>query len=254
MAVSPPKTILTTHERSKVVGRAFAEGCGGGVINIFKLQELAKRKIIVPRVASYGILRGCGEAIKAAKDYWHIDHGYFFRSSTPEAYDGYYRITKNNFWHDGLSKCNSDRFARLKMQGLQLKDWRKTGNHIIVVPPSKYMADHWGMHDWLRDIVAEIKKYTDREIVVSIKNETPLERVLPNAWALVTDHSNAGITALLEGVPTIFTNPARKLGEISEIENPPMDRDFFYGLAYQQWTLEEIRSGEAWNYLGDTKR
>ena len=175
MAVSPPKTILTTHERSKVVGRAFAEGCGGGVINIFKLQELAKRKIIVPRVASYGILRGCGEAIKAAKDYWHIDHGYFFRSSTPEAYDGYYRITKNNFWHDGLSKCNSDRFARLKMQGLQLKDWRKTGNHIIVVPPSKYMADHWGMHDWLRDIVAEIKKYTDREIVVSIKNETPLE-------------------------------------------------------------------------------
>ena len=254
MAVSPPKTILTTHERSKVVGRAFAEGCGGGVINIFKLQELAKRKIIVPRVASYGILRGCGEAIKAAKDYWHIDHGYFFRSSTPEAYDGYYRITKNNFWHDGLSKCNSDRFARLKMQGLQLKDWRKTGNHIIVVPPSKYMADHWGMHDWLRDIVAEIKKYTDREIVVSIKNETPLERVLTNAWALVTDHSNAGITALLEGVPTIFTNPARKLGEISEIENPPMDRDFFYGLAYQQWTLEEIRSGEAWNYLGDIKR
>ena len=253
MAVSPPKTILTQHERSKVVGRAFAEGCGGGIIDIFKLQELAKRNIIVPRVASYGILRGCGDALKAAKDYWHIDHGYFFRSTTPESYDGYYRITNNTFWHNGLGKFDSDRFLQLQIKGLKVKDWRKTGDHVIVVPPSKYMADYWGMHDWLRNTVRELQQYTDRKIVVSIKNETPLERVLPNAWALVTDHSNAGITALLNGVPTIFTNPSRKLGEVSDIENPPMDRDFFYGLAYQQWTLDEIRSGEAWNCLGDTK-
>jgi hypothetical protein len=251
MAVSPPKTIITQHERSKVVGKAFAEGCGGGIIQSFKLQELAKRNIVIPRVASYGILRGGGEAMRAAKDYWHIDHGYFLRSTSPESYDGYYRITRNHLWNDGLEKCSSD---RINSFNIKLKDWRKTGDHIVVVPPSKYMADYFDMHNWLRDTVNEIKQHTDRKIVVSIKNESPLERVLPNAWALVADHSNAGITSLIEGIPTIFTNPSRKLGNIEEIENPPMDRSFFKGLAYQQWTLEEMRSGEAWDYLEDTKR
>jgi capsule polysaccharide modification protein KpsS len=154
-------------------------------------------------------------------------------------------------WNNGLEKCSSD---RINSFNIKLKDWRKTGDHIVVVPPSKYMADYFDMHSWLRDIVDDIKNYTDRKIVVSIKNESPLERVLPNAWALVTDHSNAGIASLIEGIPTIFTNPSRKLGSIEEIENPPMDRSFFKGLAYQQWTLEEIRSGEAWDYLEDTKR
>lgn len=250
MAVSPPKTIITQHERSKVVGKAFAEGCGGGIIQSFNLQELAKRNIIVPRIASYGILRGGGEAMRAAKDYWHIDHGYFLRSTKPEAYDGYYRITHNNLWSGGSGKYSPGRFESFN---IQLKGWRKTGNHIVVAPPSKYMADYLDMHDWLKDAVAEIKKYTDRKIVISIKNESPLERVLPGAWALVTDHSNAGIAALIEGIPTIFTNTVRKLGEISKIEDPPMDRSFFEALAYEQWTLEEIRSGEAWNYVGDTK-
>lgn len=251
MQVSPPKTIITQHERSKVIGRAFAKGCGGGIIQSFKLQELAKRNIIIPRVASYGILRGGGEAMGSAKDYWHIDHGYFLRSTKPEAYNGYYRITHNNLWSDGLDKRPSDRFESFN---IKLKDWRKTGDQIVVVPPSKYMADYLEMHSWLKDTIEEIKKHTDRKIVISIKNESPLERVLPGAWALVADHSNAGITALIEGIPTIFTNTARKLGEISKIEDPPMDRSFFGSLAYQQWTLEEIRSGEAWNYTGDTKR
>ena len=30
-----------------------------------------------------------------------------------------------------------------------------------------------------------------------------------------------------------------------------IDDNYFKNLSYQQWTLEEIRSGEAWDYVGD---
>ena len=87
--------------------------------------------------------------------------------------------------------------------------------------------------------------------MVSSKYDNPIDKALSNAWALVTDHSNAAVDALSEGIPVIFTNSARILGNIEDIENPPMNREFFNNLAYQQWTLEEIRSGEAWDYVGD---
>ena len=54
---------------------------------------------------------------------------------------------------------------------------------------------------------------------------------------------------MAQGVPAIFTNPARKLGSIEDVENPPMDREFFKNLAHNQWTLEEIKSGRAWENL-----
>jgi len=248
MKMSPPKTIITTHERSKVVGKAFSEGCGGEIIHIAKLQMLAAIGAIMPRVASYGILRGAGDGIKRARDYWHIDHGYFLRSTLPEMYDGYYRVTHNNLWHNGEGKYSSDRFDSFN---IKLNDWRKTGEHIVVVPPSEYMTEFLELEGWLRETISKIKQYTDRKIIVSSKYDNPIENALTNAWALVADHSNSGIDALIQGIPVIFTNPARKLGEISQIENPIMDRSFFSTLAYQQWTLEEIRSGEAWHYVGD---
>ena len=248
MKISPPKTIITTHERSKVVGKAFSEGCGGEIIQIAKLQMVASIGAGVPRIASYGILRGGGDGIKRARDYWHIDHGYFLRSTLPEMYDGYYRITHNNLWHNGEGNYPSDRFDSFN---INLKDWRKTGEHIVVVPPSEYMEEFLGLEGWLKNTIAELKKYTDRKIVVSSKYDNPIESALPKAWALVTDHSNSGIDALIEGIPVIFTNSARKLGSVENIENPPMNREFFKNLSYQQWTLEEIRSGEAWDYVGD---
>ena len=74
--------------------------------------------------------------------------------------------------------------------------------------------------------------------------------MLKNAWAFVSDHSSAGIKSRIEGVPAYFTNPTlSKIGSIDNIEKHEINYQTFNNLAYDQWTLEEIASGEAWENL-----
>ena len=55
---------------------------------------------------------------------------------------------------------------------------------------------------------------------------------------------------MIEGVPAYFTNPTlRKIGSIENIENHEINYSVFNNLAYGQWTVKEIESGEAWNYI-----
>ena len=66
---------------------------------------------------------------------------------------------------------------------------------------------------------------------------------------IVTDHSNAAMEAMIKGVPAIMTNPQRRFSCIEDIENPLLDRTILNTLAYQQWSLTEIHSGQAWSEL-----
>ena len=72
---------------------------------------------------------------------------------------------------------------------------------------------------------------------------------MQDAWVVVADHSNAQIEALLNGIPVICTNNARKIGSLDQIENPTMERDYLRNLAYQQWNIKEIENGQAWGEL-----
>ncbi|MAF25673.1 hypothetical protein CL634_08905 [bacterium] len=234
---------LPSNKRSRIMCGAFAEGCGGQTISLKMWFDLWKKNQNPPKVAIYGVLYGAYMVIENSPNYWHIDHGYFKRSKNPDIFKGYYRINKNSLWNNGSGDSNWDRFNSLN---IKLKDWRKTGNHIVIVPPSKHMTPVLNMETWLEETIFKVKKYTDRKILVSTKYKNPMSEVMKNAWAVITDHSNSAIDAMIEGIPAIFTNPARRLGSIEQIEDPPMDRDFFKNLAHQQWTLEEIKTGKAW--------
>ena len=84
----------------------------------------------------------------------------------------------------------------------------------------------------------------------SRRSEVSLDELLKNAWAFVSDHSSAGLKAMIEGVPSYFTNSTlSKIGSIENIENHIIDYSIFNNLAYEQWTIDEIFNGEAWNYL-----
>jgi len=248
MALKAPVSILNKNynKRSLVVCGAFAEGCDGSTMSLKMWFDLWMRFQNPPRISTYGVLYGSHTVIENSPHYWHIDHGYFMRSSDPDLFDGYYRINKNNLWHNGSGDHTWDRFNSLN---IKLKDWRKTGEHVVIVPPSKHMASIFNMETWLEKTIFKVKKYTDRKILVSTKFKNPVSEVMKNAWCIVADHSNSAIDAMIEGVPVIFTNPARKLGTIEDIENPPMDREFLKNLAHQQWTLEEIKIGKAWSDL-----
>ena len=250
-----PYIARTNHSINQRVVKAFAQGCGGEMFNIYESDFSPER------VATYGVLRGTTEIIKSSKEYWYIDRGYFQSRE-------YFRITKNNLIHSGLGEHGWNRFSKFKKR---LKPWRLTGKNIVVVPPSKPMATFLESEDWMTDTLKEVMEYTDRDILISRKpgglvefdysplessaqikdTEVPLEEALKDAWVLVTNNSNAMVDAVIDGVPIICNNNNRKINSIKRIESPIRDREFLKNLAYNQWTLEEMRSGKAWAELNE---
>ena len=248
-----------TKKKSHITGKCFKEGNGSNCKLMFSDEwvKLSYKGLYPKNIASYGILIGqyqdTGEFISNArarcKNYYHIDHGYFLRSDI-DKFDGYFRIVKNSMFHNGQNEDFSwDRFNSF---GIKLKDWRNNGEHIVLSPLSPFMENFLQNKTWTEDTIKELRKYTDREIIISKKvttdnpNAIPMVEAMQNAWCVVTEHSNSAIDAMIEGIPAIFTNPSRKNAELSEIENPPMDREFFKNLANHQWTLEEIARGLPW--------
>ena len=113
------------------------------------------------------------------------------------------------------------------------------------------MKKFFQLDDWVNETISEISKYTDRKIYVHNKqSKIPLDLLLNKAWAFVSDQSTAGFKAMLAGVPAHFTNKTLKgINSINEIENGDINTSVFYNLAYGQWTLNEMQSGETWEYL-----
>ncbi len=77
-----------------------------------------------------------------------------------------------------------------------------------------------------------------------------MEELFKNAWSFVSLQSTAGFKAMANGIPAYFTESSlKKINLIEEIENPKINYKIFNNLAYGQWTLAEIESGEAWETI-----
>tara|TARA_A100001015_G_scaffold302020_1_gene389700 strand:+ start:92 stop:454 length:363 start_codon:yes stop_codon:yes gene_type:complete len=105
--------------------------------------------------------------------------------------------------------------------------------------------------NWVNETKKLIKNFSDRTLIVHNKfSEKSLDTLLENAWAFVSLQSTAGFKAMLKGVPAYFTEKTLKnINRIEEIESPKIDYKIFNNLAYGQWTLKEIESGEAWLHI-----
>ena len=106
---------------------------------------------------------------------------------------------------------------------------------------------------WVEDTRKLVKKYSDRKLLVHNKySKETLDVILKDAWAFVSLQSTAGFTAMSKGVPAFFTdNTLSHIGNIKNIENPFIDYKIFNNLAYGQWTLKEIETGEAWENISN---
>ena len=248
----PKKPIIlhTDHFVNKKVTFSFAKGIGGEIIHVDQIKNYDNP------IATYGRLRGTGEAIKKSKEFWYIDHGYFNASKRTFAenrtfmnnFDGYFRIVHNNFWHYGQGSCKNDRLNKLN---IKFKTQRKYGDYIILSEPAEVTVKYYKLNDWVNKTIKEIKKYSDRKIIKHNKHSpVKLMDLLKNAWAFVSDHSNAGLLAMINGVPSHYTNKTlQKISSIKEIESSEINYNIFPNLAYGQWTLKEMESGEAWEFL-----
>ena len=146
----------------------------------------------------WGNLRGNKGLLDALdyldKDYFHIDHAYFGRGHDHKNY----RVSVSSRFAGPPQSILSDRLGKLQFRYFKdkvfLKPWRKTGDHILICPPSRTSRIHRDSIDWLDIITTNLSRYTDRDVVIKEKSDDSTS-AFDNAWAIITEESNVAIDA-----------------------------------------------------------
>ena len=264
--------IHTTKHRTQRYVEAFVRGTPGGnkIYQFRDLKQLPQEILVM-----YGVLAGSGEiykwCLKESKDFYFMDHGYF-----TNAHDAphWLRITKNAHCQNKITNTKPDRYEKYFKRNL--KPWSKNGKKILILPPTNTIANFFGVEDWLEKTLKILKKNTDREFDVrekpynptvakdhvgaTIKVDKPTDHKGPIHWsdyfACVSYNSNAMVESFTNGVPVFCDNDNSAALPIAEsnfakIETPKYEDRvaLFSNLAYNNWTIEEMKNGKAWSML-----
>jgi len=243
----------------------FANGAGLSITSDkeFDYDSTNPKPILLRGILKHRLMKQCWED---KRDFYYMDSGYLgnYKSPiNPNGWKWFHRIVKNDLQHRDIIDRPSDRWEKLKYK---IPSWKKTGRNILVVMPSEKPAKFYDieMTSWREEVIDQIKKYTDRPIVVREKADRPTRIVktiyeeLDDAFAVVTLQSIAATEAILYGVPafTLAPNAAEKLtlNDLSKIEKPFYpDDDLKYkwacNLAYGQFHIQELADGTAYKIL-----
>ena len=199
-------------------------------------------------------------------------------------------IKRNETFKVGINGVNREAdFAnqlvdseRWKKFNIELKPWKSTGDTIIICG-QHHKSHQWrnnpSMNLWFEQQINEIRKYTNRPILVrphprnpvglDIKkwknvsykppqrdyntiDDTDFKETLKHTWAVINYSSNPAMMAVFNGIPVFVSEQSLcyDVGNISlnKINNPIMpDRNNWVNkLAYTEWTTEEIKQGLPW--------
>lgn len=208
-----------------------------------------------------------------------------------------FRVGINGFMWDnadwGFSHMTSTRpqtfWSRFKYE--KKDTWNDSGNHILIC------MQKWGdaslgdvdTYEWCRATVNEIRKYTQRPIMIrphpiyrkklklaALKRDMlQLESItwrdtdfriqgeietitqdLKDCWCTVTHTSGSAVDSVLNGVPNIATGTGNMAWPVSghslsEIESPYRGdkTDWLNKIAHCQWSVDEFRSGLCWEHV-----
>lgn len=184
---------------------------------------------------------------------------------------------------------NPDRWKQIsKDLGLELKDYRTKGHHILLCLQRN---GGWSMGsvdviDWAATTIKELRKYTDREILirahpgdkgsVNYLNHKNLIRKIgllkgvrlskPSATliddlhkchAVVNYNSSPTVGAAIEGYPVFITDPEKSQCwdianlDLSKIESPdlPDRQSWIERISMFHWNFAETSNGECWNHM-----
>lgn len=233
--------------KSRRICRAFAEGCGGSVIEDGKLRD--------GPAMFYGVAPGMESLWHGAqdgRDYFYADNAFF-----DSCREQYFRIGKGRLQHDGAGTSDGHRLTAL---GVRVAPWRTAGAHIVVCQQSDHFMRSLAGYDgnWMEDTIAALRRVTSRPIRMRpwLRNKSAqsatLAADLVSAHALVTWSSAAAVNALVAGIPVVCAVAAAAAclsTPLDEIETPRLPdgrRRLAAVLADNQWTLAEIRAGVAW--------
>jgi antitoxin (DNA-binding transcriptional repressor) of toxin-antitoxin stability system len=254
------RSVTCYADRKKQYSRdlcnALAEGCGGQVV----LDQVPR-----PGIAIISGMADWQRAIMQSpvvEDWYEVDHGYWRRLE-------YHRIQHRKLWCDGLGEPD---YARLDRLGVEIQPARKSGRQVVIALQSPEFYARWtglDLRHYTAKMVRQVRAATGRPVVLRhkpmgrLRRQPPLGEQLRNTWLLVTHSSAAALDALAAGVPVIVTEKtfcaARLATTFDRIENPyrPSQderRELFARIAGHQYTLDEMRSGEAWERLSGHRR
>ena len=240
--------------------QSFVQGAGGQ-ISSWSREEHTMTPVVLRGITKRKEMEACRAA---GRDFYYIDTGYFGNAKKKT----YHRITKNDVQKFGpIIDRPADRF---EATGVRLTKFRP-GTGILLAPPSQKLLNLYGIDlaQWLQQTQAEIRKYTNRPIIVrekqsrSVRQSTDtMEMALSqDIHCLVTFSSIAAGEALLCGKPAITLGPnaaaalcSQSLNEIENPKIPTLDEVAAWArhLSYCQFTESEMRDGTAWRILNET--
>jgi hypothetical protein len=165
---------------------------------------------------------------------------------------------------------------------IDIKDWKTDGEYILICTQRNggWSMGSFAVTSWLDMIIREIRRYTDRPIVVRghpgdrntaiylkdydprytlSKNPSILDD-FKNAKAVITYNSSPGVAAAIEGIPVFVTDDMAQNSQayavantnLSMIENPIMTNNrqaWIEKICMSHWNFEELRSGKAWAHF-----
>lgn len=237
--------------------QSFIQGSGGRISN-WSREEQSMTPVVLRGITKRKEMAACREA---GRDFYYIDTGYFGNGKKKT----YHRITKNDVQNFGpIITRPRDRLAATGFQPVKFR----RGTSILLAPPSQKLLNLYGINleEWLATTEAEIKKYTDRPIVVRTKQsrsvrqstDTMAMALSQDVHCLVTFSSIAATEALLLGKPAITLGPnaaaplcSKSVADIENPHIPTLDEVEHWAahLAYCQFSEPEMRDGTAWRIL-----
>jgi hypothetical protein len=220
-------------------------------------------------ILKYKIMQKC---LADNKDFYYVDSGYVgnnINRLNPMGNKLYHRIVKNDLQQTEIRPRPNDRWQAL---GINLQP-RKFGKKIIIAAPDEKPCRYYGIDQaqWVQQTIEEIKKYTNRPIIVRQRAPkrvdriatAPLQQVLTqDVHALVTFNSVAAVESILSGVPAFVLAPSHiaqpvASTQLSQIENPYWaDQDklnaWCHSMAYGQYHVRELRDGTAFRMMQES--
>ena len=239
--------------------QSFVQGAGGQ-ISTWSKEEFTMSPVVLRGITKRKQMQACRDA---GRDFYYIDTGYFGIGKKKT----FHRITKNDVqWFGPIIERPRD---RLDKTGVRPKKMRR-GTNILIAPPSQKLLNNYDiiLEEWLENVQAEIRAYTDRPVVIRTKqgrstrvNDDTMEMALDrDVHCLVTFSSIAAGEALLHGKPAITLGPnaaaplcSQSISAIENLKIPTLDEVDAWArhIAYCQFTEVEMRDGTAWRILND---
>lgn len=226
------------------------------------------------------------EAKKKGIDSYYFDHSYFDAGYKE---NHWVRICRNahsmNYLKDSSPKRWLENFDRL----YRIQNWIKSNSkrkNILIIPPTSAICWYFSCHEWLKELLDILKQKLNSKLFsyvkIRVKPNEPLVDIngnflgirnsnnicdkslqedLDNSSIVIAYNSQVALEATIRGIPVIVSknNACHSISfSLNDINsdlnnsiffNEPKRKKLFNWLSYNQFKLEELKNGFAWEML-----